>query len=377
MTDPAPGPAPGRVPPLSVRWFLPMGTDTAYVGEYPESGPPASVERLVATARAAEVAGCTGMLVPTAYVNELDPLSVVAAVLSRTRRISLLVAVRQNQYHPVQAAMMLGSLATLFPGRIEVNVVTGGWGEDAWIGDETPQDQRGRRLAEWLDLFGQVLRAESKTAFEGAFYRSNGAIRSAAARVPIALSGSSPAAMAALAEHGDHYLTYLAPLEEIRRQCGQVALGVAGAVPGSAAPSVVVRAHLVVRETESQAWAAAEDLLSRADPRVLATVRRQRTLPGSQRSAQVALVAAAPPGELRVGPNLWAGVGTARYGAALALVGAPDRIADRIAEYRDAGVGGFILSGYPKLEECERYGRLLAPVLRQRGLIAPEQQPTP
>jgi alkanesulfonate monooxygenase len=355
---------------FSVRWFLPMSTDTAYVGTYPENGQEPTLEHLTAIARTAQEAGCTGMLVPTAYVNALDPVAVAAAVLGGTDRISLLLAVRQNQYHPVQAAVMFASLATLFPGRIEINVVTGGWGEDAWLGDDLPREQRTHRLAEWLDLFTTVLRAEDKTSFDGEYYHSHGALRTAAARVPIALSGSSPAAIAALLRHGDDYLTFAAPVGKTQTEVERIrdAAVEAGSPPRTRLPRTIVRAHLVVRETEDEARAAAEALLSRADPRVLATVRRQSNGAGSQRTAQSELAAA---GDLWIGPNLWAGVGTARYGASLSLVGDPGQIADRLAEYAAAGVDGFILSGYPKLEECERYARLLAPVLRERNLLEP------
>lgn len=354
---------------FDVRWFLPMSTDTAHVGTYPEAGAEPTLEHLTAIARTAEAAACSGMLVPAAYVNPLDPVAVAAAVLGRTERISLLLAVRQNQYHPVQAAVLLAGLAALFPGRVQINVVTGGWGEDAWLGDELPREQRAQRLAEWLDLFTTVLRAEEKTDFDGEYYRSHGALRAAPARVPIALSGSSPAAVAALLRHGDDHLTFASPVDRIRTEVERIrsAADASDAPPRAQAPRVVVRAHLVVRETEAEAQAAAEALLARADPRVLATVRRQSNAAGSQRAAQADLATAQ---DLWIGPNLWAGVGVARYGAALSLVGAPEQIADRLAEYAAAGVEGFILSGYPKLAECENYARLLLPVLRERKLLA-------
>lgn len=50
-------------------------------------------------------------------------------------------------------------------------------------------------------------------------------------------------------------------------------------------------------------------------------------------------------------PNLWAGVGLVRGGAGTALVGSHTEVADRIAEYAEIGIGEFILSGYPHLEE--------------------------
>jgi len=75
---------------------------------------------------------------------------------------------------------------------------------------------------------------------------------------------------------------------------------------------------------------------------------------------------------LEVSPNLWAGIGLVRGGAGTALVGSHEEVADRIAEYHELGIDEFILSGYPHLEEAYRVGEGVMPVLRQRGLLAPE-----
>jgi alkanesulfonate monooxygenase len=63
---------------------------------------------------------------------------------------------------------------------------------------------------------------------------------------------------------------------------------------------------------------------------------------------------------LRIGKNLWAGVGLGRGGAGTAFVGSPKNIAPALAEYRDTGVETFILSGYPHLEEAYRTAELAA-----------------
>jgi alkanesulfonate monooxygenase len=75
---------------------------------------------------------------------------------------------------------------------------------------------------------------------------------------------------------------------------------------------------------------------------------------------------------LEVSPNLWAGVGLVRGGAGTALVGSHQEVADRIAEYYALGIDEFILSGYPHLEEAYQVGEGLIPVLRRRGLMAPD-----
>lgn len=74
---------------------------------------------------------------------------------------------------------------------------------------------------------------------------------------------------------------------------------------------------------------------------------------------------------LVIAPNLWAGVGLGRGGAGTALVGSHSEVADRIAEYHDAGIDEFVLSGYPHLEEAWWMGEGVFPILRRRGLWEP------
>ena len=63
-----------------------------------------------------------------------------------------------------------------------------------------------------------------------------------------------------------------------------------------------------------------------------------------------------------------------RGGAGTALVGSHEEVADRIEEYHALGIGEFILSGYPHLEEAYRVGEGVLPVLRSRGLLAADAE---
>ena len=51
-------------------------------------------------------------------------------------------------------------------------------------------------------------------------------------------------------------------------------------------------------------------------------------------------------------------------GAGATLVGTPDMIAAALKEYVEAGVEAFILSGWPHVEEAERFGRDIMPLLK-------------
>jgi alkanesulfonate monooxygenase len=51
----------------------------------------------------------------------------------------------------------------------------------------------------------------------------------------------------------------------------------------------------------------------------------------------------------------------------VAIVGNPDQVAAKLRSYQALGISTFILSGYPHLEECRRFGELVMPLLRQRA----------
>lgn len=349
---------------MELAWFLPLSTDVSHIGQWPEEGPDPTLDRLVAITEAAESAGCSELLVPAAYVTWLETFTAAAAVLARTGRARLLLAVRPNQFHPAQLAKMVLSLDLLFPGRVRLNVTTGGWDEDRWIGAAEDRDSRNRRLREWLEILDRIWYGEHPVSYHGEVYRIDGTmtVRRLSGRVPIALSGSSPTVRQLLVEHGDSYLLFAAPPAQVAAE-----IEVLRSTPGYRADITVgLRAHVVVRATEAEAWAAADEIVSRVDPRARELVAASRTDPGSQRAAQQALAGAR---ESVVSPNLWAGIGVARFGVATALVGDPEQIADRLAEYAGIGVDSFILSGYPKLEEAVRFGQLVTPVLRRRGLL--------
>ena len=62
--------------------------------------------------------------------------------------------------------------------------------------------------------------------------------------------------------------------------------------------------------------------------------------------------------------HLWTGIGRARSGCGAAIVGDPDQVAAKLADYRELGIDAFILSGYPHREEAERFARLVLPRIR-------------
>ena len=129
-----------------------------------------------------------------------------------------------------------------------------------------------------------------------------------------------------------------------------------------------LRAHMIVRETEAEARAAAERLVSRLDPDTGDAIRNKSldaASVGVQRQASLREAAA---DDGFVEEALWTGVGRARSGAGAAIVGDPDQVLAKLRAYQEAGIGAFILSGYPHIAECDLVAEHVLPRLDHAAL---------
>ena len=129
-----------------------------------------------------------------------------------------------------------------------------------------------------------------------------------------------------------------------------------------------------MRETQSEAWEAAENLIRYVDEAAIATAQKAYARMDSEGQRRMTQLHNSRREVLEISPNLWAGVGLVRGGAGTALVGDPDTVAARMLEYTELGIDTFILSGYPHLEEAYRVSELLFPRLPLENLPVVEKQ---
>ena len=127
-------------------------------------------------------------------------------------------------------------------------------------------------------------------------------------------------------------------------------------------PEFGLRTHLIVRDSEDDAWTAADELLSQAD----AIVQDQRGLVTSGTSMVGQRAQTASYKDHLMGEHLWNGISTVRVNCGTAIVGTPDQVADELKAYWDLGIDEFILSGYPHVEEARRVADDLLPLARAR-----------
>jgi alkanesulfonate monooxygenase len=128
-----------------------------------------------------------------------------------------------------------------------------------------------------------------------------------------------------------------------------------------------IRLHVIVRETNDEAWRAADELISHVTDETVASAQQIFSRMDSVGQQRMAKLHGGRRDKLEISPNLWAGVGLVRGGAGTALVGDPQTVAERIKEYQSLGIDTFILSGYPHLEESYRFAELVFPHLSVAG----------
>jgi alkanesulfonate monooxygenase len=367
---------------LVFHWFLPTNGDSRHIvggGHGPAAGlagldRPPSVPYLGQVARAAEQLGFEGALTPTGAWCEDAWLS-TAMLTQVTERLKFLVAFRPGMTSPTLAAQMASTYQRLAPGRLLLNVVTGGENaEQRAYGDFLSKDDRYARTGEFLAIVRSLWAGETVT-FAGEHLRVEQArLHKLPDPVPpIYFGGTSPAAGAVAARYAEVYLTWGEPPPQVAEKLAWVR-GLATAAGRDI--RFGIRLHVITRDTAEQAWEQADQLLDAIPPDTVDTI--QAGLAHSQSTGQQRMRAlhagfrdGASREALRVYPNLWAGVGLVRGGAGTALVGSHSEVADRIAEYHSLGITEFILSGYPHLEEAYWFGEGVLPLLRERGLWQP------
>jgi alkanesulfonate monooxygenase len=86
----------------------------------------ATLDYLIQVSRAAEAAGFVSVLIPVGDACE-DAWVVGGMIAAKTDKLKMLVAVRPGFVAPVVAAKMVSTFDLMMPGRLLVNVVTGGF----------------------------------------------------------------------------------------------------------------------------------------------------------------------------------------------------------------------------------------------------------
>ncbi|WP_140626526.1 FMNH2-dependent alkanesulfonate monooxygenase [Methylibium rhizosphaerae] len=357
---------------MKILWFIPTHGDSRYLGTS-KGARAATFDYFKQVAIAADSLGYEGVLIPTGRSCE-DSWVLAASLIDATRRLKFLVALRPGLVQPSQSARMAATLDRLSGGRLLVNLVTGGDAEElAGDGQFLGHTQRYEESAEFIRIWREVLQRShggEPYDFEGKHLRVQGAKLLyppvSQPYPPIFFGGSSEPAHELAAEHVDTYLTWGEPSEAVAAKIADVRQR---AAKHGRTLTFGIRLHVIVRETEDEAWRAAAELVCGLDEATVAAAQAkfaQMDSVGQRRMAELhrgRFNKANVREGLEISPNLWAGVGLVRGGAGTALVGNPQQVAERIKEYAALGLDHFVLSGYPHLEEAHRFAELVFPLL--------------
>lgn len=362
MNSTAPSPLTIRTtdPRVEVAWFSALCSDDyEYLG-VPDGNLRSSFAHCSQIVRRADELGYQNILMPSGWAPGQEVLPFSSALAVQTRQINHLVAVRMGEIHPPMLARHLATIDHILEGRLTVNIISSdlpGMKEDS-----SARYARSREVIEILKLCwsepalhyrGQYYQLDMPTTAPGQPYQQNGG--------PLLyFGGISPDAVQLCAEHCDVFLMW-PETEERLRETMQLVAGKAAALGRTL--DFGLRIHVVVRETENDARAAADRLISRLDAAKGAEIKaraQDSQSAGVRRQDELR----AQSKDDYIEPHVWSGIGRARSGCASAIVGDPDQVHGKLQRYIDMGMRAFILSGYPHLSECDLFARYVLPRLK-------------
>ena len=351
---------------LNLFWFIPTHGDSRYLGTS-QGARTVDAAYLQQVAVAADTLGYDGVLLPTGRSCE-DAWVVASSLINATKNLKFLVAIRPGLSTPGLAVRMAATFDRLSGGRLLINVVTGGdQGELEADGLYADHASRYEISDEFIRIWRATLSGEGGAAgfdFHGKHLTVKGAKNLYPAvqkpYPPLYFGGSSAPAHELAAEQMDVYLTWGEPPAAVAEKIADIR---ARAAKHGRTVRFGIRLHVIVRETNEQAWAAAEELIKHLDDDVIAKAQASLGKMDSEGQRRMAALHGGSRDKLEVSPNLWAGVGLVRGGAGTALVGDPETVVARIQEYAALGIDTFIFSGYPHLEESYRFAELVFPLL--------------
>ncbi len=338
--------------PVEVAWFGALCDDDYEQLGVPNQSLRSSWDHCSAIVLEAERQGFDSVLLPSGYELGLDTTAMAAALAVVTERIRLLTAIRMGENWPAQLARQIATLQHLSDGRIDVNVIS-----SDLAGESLPSAPRYQRTLEVMNILDDLGNARP-TNRHGEHWDLEVA-------PPRIVSGPRPAfyfgglsdeARNVAAEMADVYLMWpdtedvvAATIEDLRQRAEQRGRTL----------RFGYRVHVVVRESETEARAAANHLVAALDDEVGRAIRAKSLDSTSIGVARQAQLRESASDDGYVEANLWTGIGRARSGCGAALVGSPDQIVAKLRRYESMGIEAFILSGYPHLDECRRFGEMV------------------
>jgi alkanesulfonate monooxygenase len=313
------------------------------------------MEGWIRFAEHAEEAGIESVLIALNHY-EPDPLMISCALGLATKRLKFIAAYRSGLMSPTIFVQQVNTLSGLIEGRIDLNIVAGSsTAEQHGYGDFLAHDERYARAEEFLAVCNAFWRSNGEVNFEGKFYR----VEKGKLNTPfVAPDRTAPEVY--ISGHSE-------PSEQLARSQGTCWTRVVD-TPEKLGPAVArMRAHglrvclrlgLICRPTREEAISVAESILPED--------KREKTTSLKDDSQMYRETASATFGPTWLNRNLWTGL-VPHYGPVwTTLLGSPEEIAAAFLEYKKIGVTDFIISGWPEIDEVDRFGTEVLPLVRDK-----------
>ena len=345
---------------LEVSWFAALCSDDYALLGVPDPDLRSSWEHCRDITQEAEAQGFRNILCPSSYQVGQDTLSFVAGCSQVTSDINFLAAIRCGEMQPVMLARTVATLDHMLKGRLTLNVIS-----SDFPGEVADSAYRYRRSHEVVEILrqawtqdhiahdGEIYKISKLSADPARPYQQNGG--------PLLyFGGYSPDALELCGAQCDVYLMWPEPKEQIAERMKAVH---ARAEAHGRVIDYGLRVHVIVRDTEAEAREYAEHLVSELDDEYGKLIRSR-----AHDSISLGVAHQARARELAdqfgyIERHLWTGIGRARSGCGAALVGSADQVLSEIEAYQKMGIRAFIFSGYPHLDECRSFGKLVMPQL--------------
>jgi alkanesulfonate monooxygenase len=346
-------------------WYIPNQIKSGHRGDTSVVSTN-SLDVLTSHAKALEDHGWKGALLGTGW-GRPDTLTVAAALTARTSTFEPLIAIRPGYWRPAHFASAAATLDHLTGGRVRINIVSGKDNLAAYGDSEGDQAHRYGRTKEFMRLV-RKLWAEENVTYAGEHFQVTDSTvvprlepRGDRLHPKLYFGGASEAAERVSATEADIQLFWGEPLEGVRERIERLK-ALSKTLDRDLPPlEFGLRVTTFVRNTTEQAWADAEAKVAEmAQNQGLDDHRRRQVAVGQQRLLDLHTHGEVLDDNLYTAPGKFGGGGAGTTW----LVGSAADVANSLRKYEDLGITHFVLSDTPYLQEIERQGDQLLPLLR-------------
>jgi dimethylsulfone monooxygenase len=280
----------------------------------------------------------------------LECWTTAAALASVTNKLELMNAIRPGFRLPAITAKMSANIDHISNGRFSLNVVSAWWEQEMreYGGEWVAHDQRYERTREFIEVM-RGMWSEYEFSYEGKYYKVEKAhLDPKPVRKPwptLYAGGESEDAKQMISRYCDGYLMHGDPPENVSPKIDEMArrrrdLGLPPMTYG-------IAAYAICRQSDAEVKKEIDRITDVKDAAGYFGFKDFTTQSQLERELSLRDYSVSNRG-LRTG-----------------LTGTPEQIAERMIEFRNAGVEIFLMQMSPMLEEMERFAQEVIPLVNQ------------